>query len=91
MSTEGSNRLLPGATGLVSRVVGEVVSLVRGAAFWIAALLPFSYLPLLGSATVSFTGFTKLLLLNVVAVFVGHSYRNDAGERDGGGDPGDAD
>jgi hypothetical protein len=82
MSTEGSNRLLPGASALVSRCVGEVVSLVRGAAFWIATLLPFSYIPLLGSATVSFTGFTKLLVLNVVALFVGHGYRNDDGDEE---------
>ena len=85
MSTEGGNRLLPGVPELVSGVVREAVSLVRGAAFWIAALLPFSYLPLLGSASVSFGGFTKLLALNVVAVLVGHGYRRDPDEEEGTG------
>lgn len=80
MSTEGGKRLLPGATGVVSGVIAEVVSLVRGVAFWIAALLPFSYVPLLQSASLTFAGFTKLLLVNVVAIVVGHSYRNDAEE-----------
>ena len=80
MSTEGGNRLLPDVFGLVTGLLREVVSLVRGAAFWLAALLPFSYLPLLGSASLSFAGFTKLLVLNVVAVLVGHGYRRDRQE-----------
>lgn len=71
--------------GVVSGVLAEVVSLVRGAAFWIAALLPFSYVPLLQSASLTFAGFTKLLLVNVVAIVVGHSYRNDTEEDDGRG------
>ena len=84
MSTEGGKRLLPDGYGVVRGAVAEVVGLVRGAAFWVAALLPLSYLPLLQAASLSFAGFTKLLVLNVVALVVGHSYRNDGGGNDRG-------
>jgi hypothetical protein len=85
MSVEGSNRPLPGAARLVSRVGGAVVSLVRAAAFWIAALLPLSYIPLLGAASITFGGFTKLLVLNVLAVLIGHRHGSSADDRDGDG------
>lgn len=76
MSTDGGNQLLPGVTDAARRASREVVSLVRAAAFWIAALLPLSYLPLLAGASTSIGGVTKLVLLNVVAVLVGHGYRS---------------
>lgn len=82
MSIEGGKRLLPDAPGLLSNLFREVISLVRGAAFWLAALLPLSYVPLLQTASVSFAGFTKLIVLNVVAVLVGHGYGSDGDEDD---------
>ena len=85
MSTEGGKSLLPNRYGVIRGAIGEVVDLVRGAAFWLAALLPLSYLPLLQAASLSFAGFTKLLVLNVVAVVVGHSYGNDGDESDRNG------
>lgn len=83
MSTEGGKTLLPDRYGVIRGAIGEVVDLVRGAAFWLAALLPLSYLPLLQAASLSFAGFTKLLVLNVVALVVGHSYGSDGDDGDG--------
>jgi len=57
--------------------VRELWSLVRGAAFWVAALLPLSYLPMLHSLSLTLGGFTKLAVLNVVALVVGHGYGSD--------------
>jgi hypothetical protein len=47
-------------------------------AFWLAALLPFAYLPLLatGAVGVDPTGFAGLLGLNAVAFVVGHSHNS---------------
>ena len=63
---------------LVTTLVQYVLLPVRAAAFWIAALLPFSYLPMLATGVVGEhpLGFLGLLSLNGVAVLV----RADAGE-----------
>jgi len=55
----------------------HVLRSTRGIAFWTAIALPFSYLPLftLEMVEVSFRVFVVLLLINVVALIVGHSYR----------------
>ena len=82
MSIERGRRFLPDGSFGVATVVREVESLVRGAAFWVAALLPLSYVPLLHTVSISFAGFTKLLLVNVVALFVGHSYGAQKDEED---------
>lgn len=49
----------------------------RGIAFWTAIALPFSYLPLftLEMVDLSFRAFVLLLVINLVALFVGHSHR----------------
>ncbi len=49
----------------------------RGIAFWTAIALPFSYFPLftLELVDLSFRVFVLLLVINIVALFVGHSYR----------------
>ncbi len=49
----------------------------RGIAFWTAIALPFSYLPLftLEMVELSFRAFVFLLLINIVALIIGHSYR----------------
>jgi len=49
----------------------------RGVAFWTAIALPFSYLPLftLEMVELSFRAFVLLVVINIVALLVGHSYR----------------
>lgn len=49
---------------------------VRFVAFWVATLLPFTYLPLLatGMVTTHRAGFVALVCLNAVAFVVGHSH-----------------
>nr|WP_305882616.1 hypothetical protein [Haloplanus ruber] len=49
---------------------------VRFVAFWVATLLPLTYVPLLamGVVTGNQLGFAGLLGLNTVAFVVGHSY-----------------
>jgi len=49
----------------------------RGIAFWTAVALPFGYLPLftLEMVELSLQAFVFLLLINIVALLVGHSYR----------------
>ncbi|AZH25161.1 hypothetical protein [Haloplanus aerogenes] len=49
---------------------------VRFVAFWVATLLPFTYLPLLaaGAVTTHRVAFAGLIGLNAVAFVVGHGY-----------------
>ena len=49
----------------------------RGLAFWTAIALPFSYFPLFTLETVDFPFrlFMLLLVINIAALLVGHSYR----------------
>jgi hypothetical protein len=54
---------------------------VRALAFWVATLLPLTYLPLLatGVAAERPLGFAALLCVNATAFVVGHAYkRRDA-------------
>lgn len=48
----------------------------RGLAFWTAIALPFGYLPLFtfDAVSLSLETFAFLLLINVVALIVGHPY-----------------
>ncbi|WP_177171920.1 hypothetical protein [Halohasta litchfieldiae] len=48
----------------------------RGIAFWTAIALPFGYLPMFGLEMVqlSLETFVVLLVINIVALVVGHSY-----------------
>lgn len=57
-----------------------VVSTVRAAAFWVAVVLPFLYVPLLVTgleAGATTTAFLALLVTNVVTLLVGHSHRGN--------------
>jgi hypothetical protein len=49
---------------------------VRFVAFWVATLLPFTYIPLLatGLVTTHALAFAAVLCLNAVAFVVGHGY-----------------
>jgi len=50
---------------------------VRFVAFWVATLLPFTYLPLLamGAVTAHRVAFAGVIGLNAVAFVVGHGYK----------------
>lgn len=57
---------------------------VRAVAFWVATLLPLSYLPLLAAGVVADhpLGFAGLLAVNGVAFVLGHSHgRSEAGRQ----------
>lgn len=60
----------------LQRAVELVALPVRFLAFWVATLLPFTYLPLLaaGVATTHRVTFAGLICLNTVAFVVGHGY-----------------
>jgi ABC-type Fe3+-siderophore transport system permease subunit len=61
-----------------ARVGSTAVKPVRAAAFWLAVVLPFAYLPLLAggfggeSELLTFVG---LVAANAVALLVGHDHR----------------
>jgi hypothetical protein len=73
--------LLSACTETVLSAVRGTSRLVRAVAFWTAALLPIGYLILLFAVPSRFGTLPvvgKLLAVNVFALFVGHSYRNDS-------------
>ncbi|ATW87159.1 hypothetical protein halTADL_0343 [Halohasta litchfieldiae] len=55
---------------------GYLLASARGIAFWTAIALPFGYLPMFGLEMVqlSLETFVVLLVINIVALVVGHSY-----------------
>lgn len=61
----------------LKRITGLLVVLVRVVSFWVATLLPLTYLPLLGAGVVAEhpTAFLALLCVNAVAFVLGHEYR----------------
>lgn len=63
--------VLPAESNSLSFLVTKSLALVRAVAFWVAALLPLCYLPLMYVAP---TSLVKLVALNGVAVLVGHGY-----------------
>jgi len=62
---------------LVQLSLAVVVAPLRFLSFWAAVALPFLYLPLLvgGLDGQQITVFVALLLVNAVALVVGHEYR----------------
>lgn len=64
--------------GTLERLSPTLAKPVRVASFWTAIVLPFLYVPLLvtglsdAAETLTFLG---LLVLNLLALYVGHSYR----------------
>lgn len=68
------------ATDLFGPVASIVVSTVRTVAFWIAVALPFLYVPLLlggGTGANVLLSVAALVVVNVVALVVGHGHRRD--------------
>lgn len=63
----------------IDRTLAFAADVVRSAAFWTAALLPFAYLPLLATGVVNRypLAFAALLCCNAVAVVLGHGHRDD--------------
>lgn len=58
-------------------VADRLAGVARASAFWTAALLPLSYLPLLVTGVVADRplAFAALLLVNAVALLAGHDHR----------------
>jgi hypothetical protein len=69
------------AHGVRAVLQRSVLDPLRFLAFWASILLPLTYLPLLhGGITGSeLTVLAALLVANVVALIVGHGYRNEPG------------
>lgn len=65
---------------LASALTGSVESAVRAVAFWLATLLPLSYLPLLATGVTAEhpLGFVALLASNVLGFVVGHTHEPGA-------------
>jgi hypothetical protein len=65
---------------LGSALAGFLARPTRVVAFWVATLLPLSYLPLLaaGVAADHPLGFAALLCANAVAFVLGHTHKRDA-------------
>ncbi|MFB6157834.1 MAG: hypothetical protein ABEJ34_08335 [Haloferacaceae archaeon] len=64
----------------LDRPRGLAVRAVRCVSFWVAALLPFAYLPLLAAGVVERhpVAFGALVCCNAAAFVLGHGYRDDA-------------
>ncbi|MFB6146361.1 MAG: hypothetical protein ABEJ08_01580 [Halobacteriaceae archaeon] len=64
----------------LDRTRGFAARAIRCVAFWIAALLPFAYLPLLATGVVERhpVAFGALVCCNAGAFVLGHGYRDDA-------------
>jgi hypothetical protein len=64
----------------LKRLAWHLLLPVRAFAFWVAALLPLTYVPLLATGLPSAdpSSFGGLLALNAVAFVVGHSYNQPA-------------
>lgn len=82
------NHPLPNWLGVAAPLIRGVAWSVRGVAFWTAALLPFLYVPLLLVDPARLSDVTvlgKLIVLNTVALLVGHGYgsaaRDEIGSR----------
>ncbi|WP_248897231.1 hypothetical protein [Haloplanus halobius] len=61
------------------RTAASIAALpIQFVAFWVATLLPFTYLPLLatGMVTTHRVGFAALVGVNAVAFVVGHSHNS---------------
>lgn len=64
----------------LARVARGFLRPVQFLAFWIGTLLPFTYVPVLASGTFSVRplGFAALVVVNLAAMVLGHSYKRPA-------------
>lgn len=77
-SSPADDALSPGSAWAADLTRRKGTELIRVVAFWTAVVIPFAYLPLLfhgleGNATL----FGGLLVLNAVALLLGHDYQRD--------------
>ncbi len=86
MIQRGITSILPDTDRGVAVVVRHVVWLVRMAAFWLAAVLPLLYVPLLALFPTSFSGMVKLFIVNGIALLVGHDHRTTRGSDNASGE-----
>lgn len=80
MSSSSVNELFALVDETVPSVGQSLVAPVQGIAFWTAIALPFLYVPLLANglqSSAARTAFGVLVLANVVALLVGHSYASE--------------
>lgn len=80
MSGSLRNELTELRNAEVSSLRKTVFAPVHAAAFWIAVVLPFLYVPLLAagpSSTATMNAFFALLGANAVALLVGHPHLRD--------------
>lgn len=82
MSTSESPTTLP-ASDLVApfaRLADALTGVATFLAFWVGTLLPLTYVPLLAGGTFSTrpVAFGALLVVNVVAMVLGHGYKRPA-------------
>ncbi|PSQ44807.1 hypothetical protein BRD17_02820 [Halobacteriales archaeon SW_7_68_16] len=79
--TGSTARFRTGLANAATRSHSRVATTIRATGFWLAVALPALHVPLLlsGLGTPSETGaFLALLGLNLLALFVGRSYRTEA-------------
>ena len=70
--------------GPVVRLLGRVVTLLEGMAFWTAAAFPFVYLGaflLHARGSLGGTAITLLAAVNLVAIVAGHRYGGNGRDR----------
>ena len=74
---------VPALQPTLGRLAGLLVPPVQFVSFWVAALLPLTYLPLLATGVVAEhpTAFLALLCANAVAFVLGHGHRRPDASR----------
>lgn len=75
--TDRLPRSVPEALAALDALAGRLTPTVRVVSFWVAALLPLTYLPLLvvGAVAEHPAAFLALLCVNAVAFVLGHGHR----------------
>ncbi|MFC4359952.1 hypothetical protein ACFO0N_18550 [Halobium salinum] len=79
-STTASDRTSAGASAFAVSAAEMAVAPLRFVGFWAAIAFPFLYVPLLmgGLEGNEATVFLALLVVNALALLVGHGYNRDA-------------
>ena len=69
--------VVPALQATIETLAALLVRPVQFVSFWVAAVLPLTYLPLLATGVVAehSTAFLAVLCANVVAFVLGHGYR----------------
>ena len=81
MTPQRGTSILRGVRAPISSLHGGPGSMIRGAGFWTAILLPVLYVPLLligNSWVVDLTNFAKVIALHVASLAVGRGHAGHA-------------